>query len=95
MEHLEGSGLTPNIRLGWRGLPGTNTLTFYKNPYFMAVKSFIVQAPEHTFLEFSNNTEGTTEKVYKFHAPVSMDKLKLTGLNLGRVFNCRCGRASM
>jgi hypothetical protein len=34
-----------NIRLGWKGLPGTNTLAYYENPLIMTVKSFIVQAP--------------------------------------------------
>ncbi len=37
--------LPANIRLGWKGLPGTNTLVYYENPYITAVKSFIVQAP--------------------------------------------------
>jgi hypothetical protein len=26
-----GSGFTANIRLGWKGLPGTNALAYYKN----------------------------------------------------------------
>ncbi len=34
-----------NIRLGWKSLPGTNTLASYKNPYITAVKSFITLAP--------------------------------------------------
>ncbi len=37
--------LIQNIRLGWKDLPGTNTLAYYKNPLITAVKSFIVQAP--------------------------------------------------
>ncbi len=37
--------LPANITLGWRGLPGTNTLAYYENPKIMAVKSFMVQAP--------------------------------------------------
>jgi hypothetical protein len=50
-EHLKGAShmLAPalpiNIRLGWRGLPETNALAYYENPYITAVKSFIVQAP--------------------------------------------------
>ncbi len=38
VEHLKGAALEEavallaNIRLGWKGLPGTNTLAFYKNP---------------------------------------------------------------
>ncbi len=39
------SGAPENIRLGWRGLSGTNTLACYENPEITAVKSFIVQAP--------------------------------------------------
>ncbi len=34
-----------NIRLGWKGLPGTNTLAYYENLQIMAVKSFILRAP--------------------------------------------------
>jgi hypothetical protein len=29
------------FRLDWKGLPRTNTLAYYKNPQFTAVKSFI------------------------------------------------------
>ncbi len=31
VEHLKGA-LPTNIRLGWKGLPGTNTLAYYGNP---------------------------------------------------------------
>ncbi len=34
------------IRLGWKGLPRSNTLAYYENPLITTVKSFIVQAPE-------------------------------------------------
>ena len=40
--------LLSNIRLGWKGLPRTNTLAYYENPLITAVKSFIVQAPEYS-----------------------------------------------
>jgi hypothetical protein len=33
--------LPTNIRLGWKGLPGTNALAYYKNSGCTAVKSFI------------------------------------------------------
>jgi hypothetical protein len=33
-----------NIRLGWKGLPWTNTLAYYENLLITTVKSFIVQA---------------------------------------------------
>ncbi len=37
--------LPANIKLSWKGLPGTNTLAYYENPQITTVKSFIVQAP--------------------------------------------------
>jgi hypothetical protein len=37
--------LPPNIILGWRGLPGTNTQAYYKNPSITAVKSYIILPP--------------------------------------------------
>jgi hypothetical protein len=37
--------LPANIGLGWKSLPGTNTLAYYENPYITPVISFIVQAP--------------------------------------------------
>jgi hypothetical protein len=49
---VEALALPPNIRLGWRGFPGTNTLAYYKNPYAAAVKSFIVQAPGGIYKTF-------------------------------------------
>ncbi len=51
MEHLKGVllekslALPTNIRLGWRGLPGTNTLAYYENPEITVVKSLIVLTP--------------------------------------------------
>ncbi len=44
MEHMEGPslwralGLLPNIRSGWKGLPETNTLAYYKRLQITAVK---------------------------------------------------------
>jgi hypothetical protein len=40
-----GSGFPANIGLGWKGLPGTNVLSYYKNSLLMTVKSFITMAP--------------------------------------------------
>jgi hypothetical protein len=41
-----GSDLTrKHFLLGWKGLPETNTLAYYKNPLITAVKSFEVHAP--------------------------------------------------
>ncbi len=34
-----------NIRLGWKGFPGTNILAYYENPQITTVKSFILQVP--------------------------------------------------
>jgi hypothetical protein len=36
--------LPTNIRLGWKGLPGTNALTYYEKLKLTAVKSFITLA---------------------------------------------------
>ncbi len=47
-----GEALPANIRLGWRGFPGTNTLAYDENPKFTAVKSFIVQAPDQMIFKF-------------------------------------------
>jgi hypothetical protein len=47
VEHLKGAplvygpALPENIRLGRKGLPGTNSLAYYKNSQIMALKSFI------------------------------------------------------
>jgi hypothetical protein len=35
-----------NIRLGWKGLPGTNTPAYYKHSYMTEEKSFITLAPK-------------------------------------------------
>jgi hypothetical protein len=36
-----GSWLHTNIRLGWKGLSGSNTLAYYENLLITTVKSFI------------------------------------------------------
>ncbi len=33
--------LPTNIRLGWKGLPGTNTLAYYENSEILAVEGLI------------------------------------------------------
>ncbi len=50
---LEGRllALPTNIRLGCKGLIGTNALDFYENAYLMAVKSFITLATDRNKLE--------------------------------------------
>ncbi len=39
-----------NIRLDWKGLPGSNALAYYKKSQLKAVKSFITLAPGGDFL---------------------------------------------
>jgi hypothetical protein len=36
--NLRAPALPTNIRLGWKGIPGTNTLAHYENPQITAVK---------------------------------------------------------
>ncbi len=35
----------PGIRIGFKGLPGTNTLAYYKHSKTTAIKSFITWTP--------------------------------------------------
>jgi hypothetical protein len=37
--------LPTNIRLGWKGLPGTNALAYFENSELTAVRSFKTLAP--------------------------------------------------
>jgi hypothetical protein len=53
MKHLSGAPLQgrllaslTNIRLGWKGMPGTNTLAYYKKSVNYSREKFIEQAPE-------------------------------------------------
>jgi len=54
MEWLKGTSiekapaLLGNIRLGWKGLPRTNTPAYYKHLYITAIKSFIT-LDQHAF----------------------------------------------
>jgi hypothetical protein len=43
VEHLK--ALPANTRLGWKGLPWTNTPAYNGNPQITAVISFMIQAP--------------------------------------------------
>jgi hypothetical protein len=38
-----------NIRLGWKGLPGTNTLTYYAKPQITAVFIVLAQGINYDF----------------------------------------------
>ncbi len=40
-----------NIRLSWKGLPGTNTLAYYEKVLLTVVKSFITLAPDEKCYE--------------------------------------------
>jgi hypothetical protein len=51
VEHLKDTSLSQvlasvtDIRIGWRGLPGTNTVAYYENTSITNVKSFIIFSP--------------------------------------------------
>ncbi len=47
--------LPTNIRLGWRGLPGTNTLVYYEHSSITTAKSFITSGPISDFLLIAFN----------------------------------------
>ncbi len=50
--------LPANIRIGWKGLLGTNTLAYCKNLQILAVKSFIVQAPGGPVINIIKHSVG-------------------------------------
>ncbi len=52
-----GSGLTLNTRLGLKGLPGTNTLAYYENPYFHSTKPQESRGLHYKTLRFCNLPE--------------------------------------
>ncbi len=39
-----------NNMLGWKGLPGTNTLAYYKHSYITDVKMIVASTPEHNVM---------------------------------------------
>ncbi len=63
LKRLEGASLRQalalpaNIRLGRKGLPRTNTLTYYENLLITTVKSFRVQAAGVNKKSFHPNEE--------------------------------------
>jgi hypothetical protein len=64
--------LLANIRLGWKDLPGTNTLAYYGNPYFTAVISFMILAPGCIDLKIvaaNNKTGQLTHFLKKINTP--------------------------
>jgi hypothetical protein len=62
-EHLKdssigwSSALSTNIRLGWKGLLGTNTLAYYEYPLLTDKKSFITLAPDKLGQKFEEFIE--------------------------------------
>jgi hypothetical protein len=38
--------LPTNNRLGWKGLPGTNSQAYYENSHLTVLKSFLTLAPD-------------------------------------------------
>ncbi len=60
-----------NIRLGWKGLPRTNTLAYYENPSIMAVKSFVGLAPVPAEAGFKPLNLGLCSSLLRF---VSVNK---------------------
>ncbi len=61
MEHLKGvslgiaAALLTNYRLGWKGLPRTNAVVYYKNSYITDKKSFIKVSPGHNVINVFTN----------------------------------------
>ncbi len=47
--------LPTNIRLGWMGLPATTAVYYYGTELITVVKSFMVQAPENSLEQNSQN----------------------------------------
>ncbi len=60
VDYLKGASLGQALalpattRLGWKGLPRTNTLVYYRNPKIMAIISFMIQAPAHESIGVSS-----------------------------------------
>ncbi len=50
-----GKALPAHTRLGWEGLPVTNTLAYYGNPQITAVMSFMIQAQGCVFTKNLKN----------------------------------------
>jgi hypothetical protein len=68
VEHMKGAShwVGPaNIILGWKGLPGTNTLAYYENPEFTVIKSFIGFAPAAN-RRISQNNNDILDLLIKF-----------------------------
>jgi hypothetical protein len=66
--------LSTNMRLGWKGLPGPNTLAYYENPYITDVKSFITLDPGviviKLFLPELKNVHNKLERLFLASLPV-------------------------
>jgi hypothetical protein len=51
MEHLKDASLFNEIRLGCKGMPGTNTLGYYEHLYIVNVKSLLTLALGHIVIK--------------------------------------------
>ncbi len=56
----QAQALLTNIRLGWKGSPGTNALAYYEHSQIAASKSFIALG------HGANVTQLFTDVIYKF-----------------------------
>jgi hypothetical protein len=72
--------LPTNIRLGWKGLSGTNTLRYYKNSLNTDVKSFtkLGQVTEHSIHKECTICEMSVEEM-------SIDKMTVYGMIVGKM----------
>jgi hypothetical protein len=70
-----------NIKLGWKGLPGTKTLAYYRNPEITAVKCFMIQALS---LMFENKLGSQLTTLY-FLCNLQMGPISL-GVSLWQAF---------
>ncbi len=57
--------LLTNIKLGWKSLPGTNTLAYCKNPQITILKSLTGLAPGWKDLLVKNNLAYLTSSSVK------------------------------
>jgi len=54
--------LTANSRLGWRGLPGTNTLAYCEHSRITSVKSFVSLDPDGEEIEMKESPKKRSLK---------------------------------
>jgi hypothetical protein len=83
VEHLKGASfrlalaLLGNIRQGWKGLPGTDTVAYYENSYITDIKRFVSLGPGVNVIKtffFVTDLKG---------APLGLDQTLLRNIELG------------